>query len=161
MTHTLTKKRKVTKNFKRNDNHSPERNCFEGKLSRREFFRRIGIFALLPLAAAWYSTSERSRLREKQMKQLLIPDTLPDGISFFNKVIVIKSVEKVKAYSARCTHLGCLINKADNGNLVCPCHGSEFSSNGEVIRGPADKPLRNLLLKINRNTGKIIVNVPA
>jgi Rieske Fe-S protein len=43
--------------------------------------------------------------------------------------------------SAVCTHEGCTVSGFQNSTFVCPCHGSTFSTNGSVTRGPASRPL--------------------
>jgi cytochrome b6-f complex iron-sulfur subunit len=41
-----------------------------------------------------------------------------------------------------CTHLGCLYNWSDqDGKFECPCHGSQYQSNGTYIQGPAPRSL--------------------
>ncbi len=44
------------------------------------------------------------------------------------------------ALSPICTHLGCRVRKARDG-FECPCHGSRYNLRGQVINGPAAKPL--------------------
>lgn len=44
------------------------------------------------------------------------------------------------AVLTRCMHRGCTVEPADD-RLVCPCHGSEYTNTGEVLKGPTEKPL--------------------
>jgi glycine/D-amino acid oxidase-like deaminating enzyme/nitrite reductase/ring-hydroxylating ferredoxin subunit len=46
------------------------------------------------------------------------------------------------AVSATCTHLGCLVafNRTERA-WECPCHGSRFGPDGEILQGPATRPL--------------------
>lgn len=57
----------------------------------------------------------------------------------------------------QCTHLGCTVPwRDDEGLFHCPCHSSIFSPRGEVISGPAPRPLD--LFPIEVVEGQIVVD---
>lgn len=58
--------------------------------------------------------------------------------------------DTVRAFSAVCTHRGCTVVAAGD-ILLCPCHRSHFDLlTGEVLRGPAEKPLPAIDVAIDR-----------
>jgi cytochrome b6-f complex iron-sulfur subunit len=49
----------------------------------------------------------------------------------------------------RCTHLGCTVPwQEDEGQFHCPCHSSIYTPAGEVISGPAPRPLDQFPIEI-------------
>ena len=87
------------------------------------------------------------------------PDEFPPGTA---RVIVERNVRivaeqnGVAAVSLICTHLGCIVSKADTG-YSCPCHGSKFDSIGEVVGGPAPRGLRWLEVSLAAD-GNLVVD---
>ncbi|MDJ0974140.1 MAG: ubiquinol-cytochrome c reductase iron-sulfur subunit [Planctomycetota bacterium] len=56
------------------------------------------------------------------------------------KVVVRRDGNRIAAISTICTHLGCTVNSTDVG-FECPCHGSIYDLQGDVVAGPAPEPL--------------------
>jgi Rieske Fe-S protein len=53
------------------------------------------------------------------------------------------------AFTAICTHQGCIVNSVSGGTIDCPCHGSKYSAvNGSVVNGPATLPLAAVSIKV-------------
>ncbi|HHP7244857.1 MAG TPA: cytochrome b6-f complex iron-sulfur subunit [Elainellaceae cyanobacterium] len=82
---------------------------------------------------------------------------LTQGLKGDPTYVVVESSDSIADYglNAICTHLGCVVpwNGAEN-KFICPCHGSQYNSEGKVVRGPA--PLSLALVHANvTDDGKI------
>ncbi len=75
------------------------------------------------------------------------------------KVFIVRAKEGYfYALSAVCTHLGCITNwKPEDGIVACPCHGSKFDRDGNVIAGPAPRPLRRFAMSLD-DQGQLVVD---
>jgi cytochrome b6-f complex iron-sulfur subunit len=64
--------------------------------------------------------------------------------------IVVNTEQGVKAYSAICTHLGCVVVWNDMiAAIHCPCHDGRFSPDtGAVISGPPPGPLPPITVSV-------------
>lgn len=61
-------------------------------------------------------------------------------------VIVVRDRTGFRAFSAVCTHLGCLVEwDSSRKQFLCPCHAATFDENGRVVSGPPPAPLPELV----------------
>jgi Rieske Fe-S protein len=60
-----------------------------------------------------------------------------------DKVVVTQPTQgDFKAFSAVCTHQGCVVAEIKGKDIDCTCHGSKFSiTDGSVVNPPAQTPL--------------------
>ena len=70
-----------------------------------------------------------------------------------HNIFVLCEEKGLGVFSARCTHLGCTVQRTSYG-FHCPCHGARFGPLGQVERGPARKALPWYNLHI-RTDGKL------
>jgi Rieske Fe-S protein len=109
----------------------------------------------LPKAAVLSSPSKKF--------SVVIPDSLAAGeplIAPGHSVVLFRDEEGVYAISLVCTHLGCIVKASPGGTggFECPCHGSRFTADGSVAKGPAPKALPWLKVSSSGAGGKFVVD---
>ena len=73
-------------------------------------------------------------------------------------LLIIRTPTAVKAFSAICTHLGCIVDwNVQKREIACPCHAGFFDTDGRVISGPPPRPLPSH--SVNVVAGKILVQL--
>ncbi|PRY59160.1 Rieske (2Fe-2S) protein [Glycomyces artemisiae] len=78
------------------------------------------------------------------------------GIVVQDTVIVQPAADEFLAFSAACPHMGTIVNPPDAaGDIICPNHGSTFSLEGELEKGPAETGLTPV--DINVEDGQIFL----
>lgn len=143
------------------------------KISRKEFIIRAGAYcggaySIIFTAGCSASSGRIIEAVEQNNGEIIIEksklkntgDNLILNIkNFHSKIILIKSGDNAfKALSLMCSHKGCELVAYKNF-FECPCHGSEFSIDGEVLKGPASKSLVRFKTKSNNNkTLSILIN---
>lgn len=72
---------------------------------------------------------------------------------------VVKDQGKIHVLAVNCSHLGCSVAFNQNaGTFDCPCHGSRFHLDGNVLHGPAQYPLSHLTWKLAGGPDTILVD---
>ena len=79
--------------------------------------------------------------------------SLPTG-----KVALLDAGGELRAFSAVCTHLGCLVRWEEGmEHLYCACHGGMFDREGQVIGGPPPRPLPRYPVEVRH--GQVFVKI--
>jgi cytochrome b6-f complex iron-sulfur subunit len=83
-------------------------------------------------------------------------------VSVNDKPVIVVNTKAggIKAFSAICTHLGCIVAwNARKTSIECPCHDGFFNPvTGAVVSGPPPRPLTQYQV-INRD-GKVLIGKP-
>lgn len=141
------------------------------KVPRRDFLGRVIVswaaFTSLPFIYGVLKYIFPPPTLEKPVQSLLVAKTqdIPINASKiikFNRrpIILVHTPQgQFKAFSANCTHLGCVVEyKANEREFHCNCHGSVFDLSGRNIKGPAPAPLPPL--KVTLSESDIIISSP-
>ena len=138
------------------------------KITRRDFFSLVGwggIAATLGGSAySFYRFYFPNVLYETQkIFKIDKPSDYPAGLSEKWKkerqIWVVRNERGMYAMISICRHLGCTPNWfQDKQVFLCPCHGSIYDIQGNVLGGPAPKLLWRVALKIDPIDGQIVVD---
>jgi cytochrome b6-f complex iron-sulfur subunit len=75
-----------------------------------------------------------------------------------NDILVTRTtVSTAVAVTAICTHESRTITGFANQRYVCPCHGSQYTTEGTVVNGPATRALRQFATQITGTTLTIVL----
>ena len=125
-------------------------------LSERRTFLGIllgGIGLVVTAAAAWpvwrflAPRSGEGQLEKISVARAEVPVGQAHFFNFHGKPAVVLQVSPgaFAAFSAVCTHLGCVIKwQPAEQEFLCPCHAGRFSATGQVLGGPPPAPLEEL-----------------
>ncbi len=139
-------------------------------MSRRDFAR---LTALACAAAACSSdggsvTAPTGNGITISGNTMTVPLAQNDALNRTNGMIVVTQARAVvirlsatdyRALSSVCTHEQCTVNEFNGSQIICPCHGSQFSTSGAVVRGPAGSPLKSFPTTFDSASGVITVNL--
>lgn len=116
--------------------------------SRRRFIALGFGVAILSGLMLWLGKSGKWGARQARLLRIKKSSVPPSGALVFDesRVAITRDGGQVTAYDLRCPHLGCTV-QVGSRDWVCPCHGSRFDRSGRVLRGPADRDLRQLRLE--------------
>lgn len=109
----------------------------------RRTFIRIGITGVVAALVFGWNKLTLRYIGNIKKRSKIFPFPKNRVITFYEDYIVVKR-KTTTVLSARCTHLGCTINRTESNRLVCPCHGSEFDLDGNAVKGPAYKSLEKI-----------------
>ena len=129
----------------------------------KEISRKVFIRTMLSLAGAffiylfWKLLTVGKTIKDAGKEAIEIKNDFPEGLSITEDYIISKSDAKISVFSNMCTHLRCKINQVAGKELVCPCHGSRFSAEGEVLTGPAVENLKRVKFRIDSNRIVIVI----
>jgi cytochrome b6-f complex iron-sulfur subunit len=122
----------------------------EGGVTRRRFCQTAGISACA-LAAGGATALSVDFLRPRVLFEprtlfaLGPPEAVVPGTVLTDEphqAFVMRFPDGFRALSSVCTHLGCITKfQPEEKVIACPCHGSRFNLDGEVLAGPAPRPL--------------------
>jgi len=71
--------------------------------------------------------------------------------------VIARADGQYLALSSVCTHLECTV-ELESSRIICPCHGSTYDREGNVLRGPAERSLARYQTRLT-DTGELEIRL--
>lgn len=131
--------------------------------TRRQLLDRIsgGLAAAVGAWLLWaWGALGLGQQRRGAVRRISLARPNAEGVTASGGVLLVRDAAGVRAFSARCPHLGCRIARVESGVAICPCHGSRFDDRGRALFGPAGEGLTPLAVE-ERADGRLDVLLPS
>jgi menaquinol-cytochrome c reductase iron-sulfur subunit len=101
----------------------------------------------------WVDAADLSKIPVNSPEEVVFRRNRVDGWKISSEKatawVVKSSDDRVVAFAPQCTHLGCAYHWDErNHHFLCPCHTSTFGIDGNVLSGPAPRPLDRYATKL-------------
>ncbi len=157
----------------------------DSRISRRQFLRQaerladgvaaVALCGAVPALLSACGAARGARIRyvpatrdgdRLAVRRAEVPDTggvlveVPgtDLPVYLRRDVGTDGADRFSAVSTRCMHRGCQVEPIVD-RLACPCHGSEYTFDGEVLRGPTEEPL--IRYRVTADAVNLYVHLPA
>jgi cytochrome b6-f complex iron-sulfur subunit len=144
----------MTQSNPHSENTITNRRTFLGKLAIT-IFGATGILALFGSIQLPFPRVFRESFRFKVGRVIDFPVNTFTFIPEKN-IYILRERQSIRALSGTCTHLGCVV-QVDHQGFLCPCHGSRYDRDGNVLFGPAPHHLNWLKVSLAMD-GQIMVD---
>ncbi|HZU83949.1 MAG TPA: ubiquinol-cytochrome c reductase iron-sulfur subunit [Polyangiaceae bacterium] len=114
-------------------------------------------------ADRWVRVARLGDLKDGEPRRAPVFCETTDAFTRYGKenvgaVWLLRSRDEVRALSVTCPHLGCGVERGENG-FGCPCHTSAFDASGKRVAGPAPRDMDPIETRIVGEGGDRVVEV--
>ena len=140
--------------------------------NRRDFIKNMAGATALACCGSGISLLMQSCTTVNKIQGKIIDNIITVSKSDFmeNKFLIVNNLDLkapiylikdnndgYNAFLMLCTHRDCALTPTGSF-MTCPCHGSEFSNQGKVLQGPAEKTLTEYNVTVLETTVNIELN---
>lgn len=124
--------------------------------SRRKFITTLTLLLASGGLLVRYLTP-RSSGKRRVLVSAAAADVPQGGALLFRneRLALFRNEGGFYALSLICTHLGCTVTVTEDA-LSCPCHGSRFDRQGNVLTGPADRALVRMTVEVRGERVEVV-----